>query len=257
MFRRIRIAVLLLILIIVALNTWTDSLYTTQWKAPMVVALFPINADGRAATEQYIAKLSQQDFVALEDFFQTESTEYGIKLDRPLRFMLAPKLNSVPPALPHEPNVLQVMFWSLQLRWWAWHVPPKPPGPTPRIRLFLSYYDPATSPVLNHSTGLQKGLLGIAHLFAHTSMAGSNNVVIAHEVLHTVGATDKYNMGSDQPLFPAGFAEPELTPRYPQRLAELMAGRVPLTVNTARIPESLQEVLIGPATAAEIGWTKK
>jgi hypothetical protein len=30
MFRRIRIAILLSILAIVALNTWTDSLYTTK-----------------------------------------------------------------------------------------------------------------------------------------------------------------------------------------------------------------------------------
>jgi hypothetical protein len=92
-------------------------------------------------------------------------------------------------------------------------------------------------------------------LFADPRMAGSNDVVIAHELLHTLGATDKYEATSNQPRYPDGFAEPALEPRYPQRYAELMAGRIPLAANKARIPNSLQEVLIGPATAAEIGWT--
>jgi hypothetical protein len=257
MFRRIRIGLLLLILVVVGLNTWTDRLYTTQWNAPMTVALYPINADGSTATEQYIAHLSQKDFEPLEEFFQAEIVAAGIQLDRPLQFTLAPSLDSMPPTVARNASVLSIMLWSLQLRWWAWRVPPKAPGPTPRIRLFLPYYDPAQTTVLTHSTGLQKGLIGIAQLFARKDMAGSNNVVIAHELLHTLGATDKYDLSNNLPRYPDGYAEPDLVPRYPQRYAELMAGRVPLNASEARIPLSLQEVLIGPATAAEIGWAKK
>jgi hypothetical protein len=256
MFRRIRIGVMLLILVIVALNAWTDRAHTTQWNAPMTVALFPINADGQAATEQYIAGLRQQDFAVLEAFFQTEIAEAGIELERPLRFTVTPPLKSVPPMISSDSNVLQIMLWSLRLRWWAWRTP-KAPGPTPRIRLFLPFYDPQQTPTLNHSTGLQKGLIGIAQLFADARMAGTNQVVIAHELLHTLGATDKYEAGSNLPCYPEGFAEPALKPRYPQRFAELMAGRIPLSTDTARIPISLDEVLIGTATATEIGWTKK
>jgi hypothetical protein len=223
----------------------------------MTVALYPINADGRAATEQYIASLTAQDFVALEEFFQTEITEAGIKLERPLRFTLTPPLKSVPPTISRNANVLQIMLWSLRLRWWAWRVPPKAPGPTPRIRLFLTYYDPTHTAVLSESTGLQKGLMGIAQLFADKEMVGPNQVVTAHELLHTLGATDKYEADSNLPRYPEGFAEPALEPRYPQRFAELMAGRIPLAADDARIPNSLKEVLVGPATASEIGWTKK
>jgi hypothetical protein len=257
MFRRIRIGVLLLVLLIVVLNTWTDRLYTRQWKAPMIVALYPINADGRAETAQYVASLSKQDFAPLEAFFQTAITRAGIKLDRPFHFTLSPPLNSVPPTISRNANVLQIMLWSLQLRWWAWRVPPTAPGPTPRIRLFLSYYDPTHTAVLSESTGLQKGLIGIAQLFADKDMLGPNQIVIAHELLHTLGATDKYDPRNDQPLYPNGFAEPDLEPLYPQRFAELMAGRVPLAANKARIPDSLLEVIVGPATAAEIGWTRE
>jgi hypothetical protein len=257
MFRRIRIGILLLILVVVGLNTLTDSVYTTQWTAPMTIALFPINADGSPVTERYIERLTEQDFASLESFFQTESAEYGIALDRPLRFTLAPPLRSSPPAMSDRPNVLQIMLWSLRMRWWAWRVPQKPPEPTPRIRIFLEYHDPARVAVLNHSTGLKKGLIGVAHLFAVAQANGSNHTVIAHELLHTLGATDKYDPATTQPLFPDGVAEPDLQPRYPQRFAELMAGRISLSATEARIPDSLQEVVVGPATAAEIGWTKE
>jgi hypothetical protein len=257
MFRRIRIALLLLILVVVVLNTWTDSIYTTQWNAPMTVALFPINADGSAVTEQFIAQLTQQDFAPLETFFQTASAEFGIKLDRPLRFTLAPPLRSIPPQMPDRPSALQAMLWTLQMRWWAWHTPPKPPGPTPRIRLFLTYHDPARTAVLDHSTGLQRGLIGVAQLFATAEMSGSNHTVIAHELLHTLGATDKYDPATNQPVYPVGIAEPLLEPRYPQSFAELMAGRIALSPTEARIPENLQQVVVGPATAVEIGWQKQ
>jgi hypothetical protein len=256
MFRRIRITVLLLILAVVALNTVSDSINTTRWNAPITVALFPINADGSEATERYLASLSPAVFAPLEEFFQDEANHYGIKLDRPMRFTVAPQIQSKPPTPPVNANALQAMYWSLQLRWWAWRVPPKVPGPTPRIRLFLLFHDPARTSVLEHSTGLKKGLIGAVQLFADTRMTGSNLTVIAHELLHTLGATDKYDSASALPKFPDGYAKPDSQPRYPQQFAELMAGRIPLSPTEAKIPETLQEVLIGPATAAEIGWQK-
>lgn len=254
MFRRIRIAILLLILIVVALNTWTDSLYATSWKAPMVVALFPINADGSAAADRYIAELTREDFAPLEEFFAAEAKAYGLALDRPLSFTLAPRLFSMPPPLPRERSGISVMIWSLKFRWWAWRTPPKPPGPTPRIRLFLAYHAGDRNTVLEHSTGLKKGLLGIVHLFADRKMDGANLTVIAHELLHTVGATDKYDPATTLPTYPDGYAEPDAQPRLPQRFAELMAGRIPISDTDARIPASLSQVVIGKRTASEIGW---
>lgn len=256
MFRRLRIAILLIILAIAALTTWTDSLYTRNWKGPLVVALYPINGDGSAAADRYIEKLTPDDSNALQDFFQREAEHFGIKLDRPLRFTLAPRLNALPPLPPGRGNTLQIIGWSLRLRWWAWQTPPKPPGPTPRIKMFLLYHDPARIHALEHSTGLSKGLIGIAQLFADTRMNGSNNVVIAHELLHTLSATDKYDLETTLPMYPQGFAEPDAQPRYPQRYAELMAGRIAISPNTAKIPESLDEVVIGDATANEIGWSR-
>jgi hypothetical protein len=77
---------------------------------------------------------------------------------------------------------------------------------------------------------------------------------MAHELLHTLGSTDKYALGTNLPLYPHGFADPAAEPRYPQTKAELMAGRIPLDARTATIPRDLEQTLIGPITATEIGW---
>jgi hypothetical protein len=94
----------------------------------------------------------------------------------------------------------------------------------------------------------------VVNAFATDAQAGPNNVIIAHEMLHTLGANDKYDPSTNYPLQPLGFAEPELAPLFPQRFAEIMGGRVPISPGDARIPDSLDEVLIGAATALEIRW---
>src|SRR6185437_4623598 len=125
----------------------------------------------------------------------------------------------------------------------------------PRIRLFLLFHDPRRLPELPDSHGMQKGLVGVVHVFADRALAGSNDVVIAHELLHTLGATDKYALDSGIPIYPQGFANPEANPLYPQAQAEIMAGRRPLSPTELEMPSSLRDVVVGPATAAEIRWT--
>ena len=142
-------------------------------------------------------------------------------------------------------------------RYWAWSVPDHGSGPKPDVQLFILYYDPATSSTLPHSIGVQKGLFGIVNAFADRRMEGSNDTVIAHELLHTLGAIDKYSLNTNQPLHPVGFADPDRVPIYPQTHAELMGGRIPLSPSESDIPASLRQVVIGPLTAREIGWTRE
>lgn len=256
MARQLRILLLLLVLLGVAAGAWIERASIASWKTPVLVALSPINADGSPVADDYIAALQAKDLQAVADFFEEQRAEYNLPLATPIHVMLTPPVRELPPALTDRPNVLQIMWWSLRLRAWARFSAPRPPGPTPRIRLFLLYHDPASSPTLRHSIGLQKGLVGVVNLFADKNMAGSNNVVIAHELLHTLGATDKYDMADNSPLYPIGYAEPDRNPLLPQAFAEVMAGRIPISETDARTPESLAQVVIGPATAAEIGWEK-
>lgn len=256
MWRRLRIAVLLLILLFVALNTYFDRVYSTDWNIPLRVAAFAINADGSEVTQRYIRQQSTDTFQPIETFFEQKAKDYGLQMERPIRLTPAPPLSQQPPELARDPGVLSAALWSLRMRFWAWRVD-APPGPAPDIKLFVLYHDPAISPSIPHSLGVQKGLFAVAHVFADASMQGSNDTVIAHELLHTLGATDKYDLRTNQPTQPDGYAEPDRQPLYPQAFAELMGGRVPVSSTEATTPESLEQVIVGAKTASEIGWSKR
>ncbi|MDE2586582.1 MAG: hypothetical protein KGN39_14390, partial [Betaproteobacteria bacterium] len=166
-----------------------------------------------------------------------------------------PEISAPPPLRPLAGNGLDALLWSLKLRYWAWSRTPES-HPKPQVRLYLLYHDPAIAPRVPHSSGLEKGLLGVVHLFATPKQAGQNNVVTAHELLHTLGATDKYDPATTLPRHPDGYANPSQTPLLPQDAAELMAGRIPISPTLAEIPVSLKQAMVGPASAREIGWLK-
>lgn len=257
MWRQLRIAILLLILLFVALNTYFDRVYSTDWDNALRVAVFPVNADGSDVAGRYILTLQPDYFASLEDFFGEEARQYGVTLERPIRFTLAAQLRELPPLIKPRASRLSIVSWSLRMRYWAWRVPKNPPGASPDIKLFVLYHDPDRSPTLPHSVGLQKGLFGIVNAFADRGMQGSNDMVLAHELLHTLGATDKYRFSDNQPMLPDGYAEPQREPLYPQSFAELMGGRIPLTADRSETPEELDQVVVGRKTAAEIGWTRQ
>jgi hypothetical protein len=256
-WKTIRITVLLIVLVVVAGRTWLDRVETQSWTSPLWVGIYPLNADGSPVAERYIAGLVPQDFDNIATFFEREAHRFGVTVDEPIHIELYPEGKQLPPQLEREAGLLGVMWWSLKMRWFALHASAVP-GRTPaRTRIFVLYHDPRTLQVVPDSHGLQKGLIGTVHAFATQSMAGSNNIVIAHELLHTLGATDKYDLQTGAPLFPSGFGDPQQQPRYPQPTAEIMAGRRALSATDFEMPASLRDVVVGPATAAEIRWTHR
>jgi hypothetical protein len=257
MWRKLRILILLLILGIAAFTTWRDRTTTTDWNRTLWIGVFPINAEGDALTAAYIAKLDSARVADIESFLNREARRYGIELDRPVRVELYPQVTEKPPALERDANVLARMWWSLRMRLYARRAGQAPGRASPTIRVFVLFHDPAYTQSVPHSVGLQKGLVGVVHAFADASMTRTNNVVIAHEVLHTLGATDKYDPGSGAPIYPAGYADPDREPRFPQERTEIMAGRRAVDAHTFEMPEALSTVDVGPVTAREIRWTKR
>lgn len=255
MWRKVRIAVLLLVLATVALGAWRAQRRATSWVNTLHVTIYPINADGREATAHYIARLSPQDFAPIADWLSAEARRHGVTTLQPLAIALAPPRTSLPPQPPRTPSTWQAVVWSLQMRYWAWRND-NAPGPRPDVRLFVQFHDPAVQTSVQHSVGLEKGLIGLANVFASRAEQGSNLMVIAHEMLHTVGATDKYDPATLLPRFPEGYADPGRQPALPQSAAEIMGGRIPRTPEHADIPVSLRYVRVGPKTAAEIGWLR-
>jgi hypothetical protein len=252
-FKLLRILILLLVLLIVALTTWQDRYRSTRWREPLYVAIYPIAADDSPVTLRYVSALDADRFKPIDQFFIREAARHGLHEPEPVKTRLRSELHDRPPQRAPGAGLLATAWWSLKLRYWAWRASGHVNEPED-IRMFVLYHDPALTPQVPHSLGLTKGLIGVVYAFATPDMDGENAVVIAHELLHTVGASDKYLPGSDAPRFPDGYGDPNQVPLYPQRFAEIMAGRLMLSANRWQQAASLDEVLIGPATALEIRW---
>jgi hypothetical protein len=256
MWRKLRIAILLFILAVAVYSNWYDRLSTTDWDETLWIGIFPVNADDGEVGARYIASLSAQDLADVEAFINEEAHRYGVRIGRPVRVDLYPPVDEKPPQHDVDGSMLATMWWSLKVRLYARRNSHPPGLPPPQIRIFVMFHDPNFTRSVPHSVGLQRGLVGVVHAYAELEMMSANNVVIAHEILHTLGATDKYDAATLAPLYPAGFAEPDLDPRFPQELTEIMAGRHSLDEQTFEMPASLDEVVVGTTTAREIRWRR-
>lgn len=252
--KKIRVVLLLLVLAFVATNSWLTKLRATDWKSTLWLVVYPINGDGSIKTAAYIDGLDEDNFTDIESFMSEEIARYGLTVERPIEVKLSAEVTQHPPAPPRNGSTLDIILWSLKMRYWAYQEDNfEGPGD---MQMFVIYHDPDTHDRLEHSFGLEKGMQGVANAFAEKRMARKNNLVIAHEMLHLLGASDKYDLASNQPLYPHGYAEPELQPLYPQAFAEIMGGRIPHSDNTAGMPKNLTYTLVGEQTASEINWVE-
>lgn len=254
MWKKFRIAILLLILAIVGIRSWQEQA-DLNWKNSFYVAVYPVNAENSPVVAQYINNLQVNDFEPASQYLNAEAKRYGIDLYRPVNIVLGKSALQLPPAPPTDGNALKVILWSLKLRYFAWRNAQNF-RVKPQIQLYLLYYNPVTDRSLSHSTALQKGRVGRINLFGEKSYNDQNLVILSHELLHTLGASDKYDFANNMPIFPDGYANPQQQPLYPQTQAELMGGRIALTEQKAVIPKNLAQTIIGQKTAQEIGWLK-
>lgn len=253
MWKTLRIAVLLLVLAFVALYSWADRRRMAEWDDTVWIAIFPLNGDGAAATDRYIAGLERDQFVDIERFFAREAEAFGVALERPVHVELYPPIEALPPLLGPDTGLLGRVLWSLRMRAFSWR---HAGDALADIRVFVLYHDPAQVEAVPHSLGLQKGLLGVVYAYADPSADATNSLVVAHEALHALGATDKYDPATTLPLYPDGYGEPDSDPRHPQDFAEIMAGRIAVAPEAAEIPAGLGQAVIGVRTAEEIGWLR-
>ena len=252
-FRQFRIATLLTLLISIAVLTWWESWSVTQWSRPLAVVIYPIAGSTDAKVAARLASLDAAQFAEIGDFIATQSARYRSAAVPKPEIVLGNIVEELPPsATPGAHSAWDNLLLSLKLRYFAFRNAPFWEN-IGRIRLFVIYHAGQDGTPLQHSLGLQKGLFGVVHVFADQNRQTQNNVVIAHELMHTLGASDKYDADLN-PIWPQGFAEPEDAPRYPQHYAEIMGGRIPMSPAQSRIPPSLARCVIGYKTASEINW---
>ncbi len=252
-FATIRITLLLAFLVVAGLVSAHQHIYTRNWNQTLNVTVFPLNADGYLATDRYIRRLSDGSFASINSWGEREAKRHDLALAVPFDVKLGEQIKKLPPAFPDNPNTVDVVLWGLRFRWWAFRNTPDDNQGVNRVRMFVMFQEGEDNKPLAHSLGMQKGLMGLVYAYAQPSQTAQNNVVIAHELLHTVGAIDKYeNYGN--PAFPFGYANPDRRPLYPQRVAEIMAGRIPTSQYTSYMAESLRSVVINDYTASDINW---
>jgi hypothetical protein len=255
-FRNVRIAILLAILCGVALTTWREKRQIASWKEPLLVGVYPVAGESSDVVREYVAAVSAESFAGLEPFFQREAARFEIAASPAVLVEVGPEVKELPPP-PPEPSdrtMTSVALWSLRLRWWNWRAASKYGLGPADVRLFAIYHAPIAGRTLEHSIGLERVRVGVAHLFASKEEDRTNEVVVAHELLHLVGASDKYD-ARGQPVHPEGYGAPNASPLHPQEIAEIMAGRLAISANEAKIPPSLDQCVVGPRTAQEIGWS--
>ncbi|MBT5231809.1 MAG: hypothetical protein HOM11_16215 [Methylococcales bacterium] len=98
--KKIRVTILLIILAVVGLNTVLSKARSTDWDQPLWVIIYPINADGSAASKRYIRNLTEDHFNSIEQMMSKEAKRYQLRTDQPVSVKLASEIQELPPAPP-------------------------------------------------------------------------------------------------------------------------------------------------------------
>ncbi len=255
-WKTLRVIILLIIFLVIYQQTSLQKRLTQSWNTPLEVIIFPINADGSKASEKYIRNLEDRSLTDMNNFLSKQSQVHGLWTDNPVDFKLDKTVTDLPPIRPKQRSILKNIIWSLKFRSWSRQHKRKN-SDIAEIKIYLLLHDPQTHPRLPHSAGLQKGLIGVVYAYAHSEYKTQNNIITVHELLHTLGATDKYDLATGEPLFPDGYADANKTPLFPQLNTELMGGRRAISETQSEMPRSFSNVVIGNKTAIEIGWIKE
>ncbi len=252
MAKKLRIIFLLVVLFVVGVEALLVKNRSTSWDRTLWVHIYAVNGDGSSASESYIQALQLEDFQPVEAFINAEAKRWGLPIPA-IDILYGGVLAEGPPEPPVDGSLLHNVWWSLVFRYWAMLQSWESDNSFSDIDLYVNFHNIKTNPRLRDSVGLQGGMIGIINGFAAENYRGSNHLVVAHELFHTLGALDRY--GPDTlPVFPEGYAEPAKSPLYPQEFAEVMGGRIPMSSSSAEMPVSLQQVKVGELTAREINW---
>ncbi|NUP11425.1 MAG: hypothetical protein HOW73_35720 [Polyangiaceae bacterium] len=241
----------------VALYAWLDIRRRrdrNEWTRTLDVAVVFVVREpvSETAVEQAKARTT-----ALADHLKTEMIRYrpGYK---PFQFHpFGPVFETDAPPKAGEPGIVSDTRFAYE----SWRYTSKVDD---LAGLKARYYDARIYVVLTPPTNQQRkqiegaseqgGRIGIVEVELDDTMVDFALFVVAHELFHTLGASDKYD-ASARVLVPDGLAEPDLVPMYPQRYVELMARHRPVDPVVTKPPKSIDELRVGPATAREIGWS--
>jgi hypothetical protein len=258
-FYRFRVATLLLILLGVLLYAGKDIRQRrarNEWMRSLEVAIVLVRLGNPPAAAAGAIKARVP---ALATRLGDEMRRYQPVAPRPFLFQAFGPVTAdgPPPATPGpEAGLSGAARYTYDL-WRYLHDLDAQAGLSPRdfdARIYVIMRPPGSEQNAIEGMGEQGGRVGIVELQIDDGMADFALFVAAHELFHTLGASDKYNPDGSV-MIPGGLADPTAQPRYPQSYAELMARHRPTDATHSVPPASLDDLAIGPVTAREIGWS--
>jgi hypothetical protein len=259
-FFYVRVGVLLAILAGVLLWGWRDvrsRRARNDWDHTLTVAILLVRLE--PIDDVAVAALRKQ-LPALEDRLSAELARYRPGAPHPFRFELKdPVDGSAPPPAPASDGPVDLAKYAYALDSYVGDVDKRAglDASLYDVRIYVSLRKPRQAEVtLAEGRSQQGGRIGIVEVELDTDAEGAHLplVVVAHELMHTLGATDKYD-ASGRTIVPLGLAEPDRVPVFPQRYAEIMARNRPISATVEKVPESFAQIAVGPVTAREIGWS--
>lgn len=257
LFFRIRVAVLLFVLFVVVLYAIRDIRSRgarKDWDHTLDVAIVLLR-DGNvdpAALESV-----RERAPALADRLNAEMRRYRTVGPPPFRFHVKGPIDGVrPPPAAAGDGVVDLAKGSAALATWLGEVDPRagvvPDHYDTRIYVTVRPGDPRSRSMFEGMSE-ENGRVGLVSVELDATMVDTTLFVVAHELMHTLGATDRYD-ASGHTLIPAGLPEPDRSPLYPQRFAEVMARNRVVAAGREVVPETIGELAVGSDTAKEIGW---
>ena len=257
-FFRARVSVLLAVLACVLLWAGADCYQRrarTTWRRPLNVALVLVE---RGPVGVSTTGLFGDRARTLERRLASEYKRHTDRDFSPFSFAIKGPIRDKQPPPSVEPGALALLRFTYAL--WSWTEEIDARAQIQRgdydARIYLVMKPGAPgSVVFAEGEGEYGGRVGVAQVDVARDSIDFPLFVAAHELMHTLGASDKYD-SSGNAIYPDGFAEPYHAPLYPQRGAEIMARDLPLSPTSARPPDTLDELFVGNTTAAEIGWRR-
>lgn len=257
LFKLVRITVLLSVLFVIVVGTWMTEKQMSAWDRPILVTVYPIAADDNPASLKFAKSIDAGSFREVNRFFGKQSQPYGFSVTPAFRFQVAEPSTDRPPPVPEQFNTAAIAWWSLRMRWWTWTKALGDGLIDSDIQMFMMLHSLDGRAGVGISVGMRKGRYAVVKAYANEASRATNLVVFTHEMLHVLGATDKYVLSTGDPIYPDGFADPNKRPLFPQTRAEIMGGSIPLNAYSSSMPESLDQCKIGRLTAEEIGFFEK
>lgn len=257
---RIRVGVLLAVLVGVVLWAVHDQRSRrgrNDWDHTLEIALVLVEA---APVPPDAVDAVRARVPALEERLTSELRRRRADAPRPFRFVVKGSVAATSPVpTAASDGVIDLAKHAYALGAWARDVDARAGVDASAYdsRVYLVVRPPASAERQEvEGESEQGGRIGTVAVELDASMADFVLFVAAHELFHTLGASDAYD-ATGLARVPEGLPEPERQPLYPQRFAEVMARNLVLAPGDERPPESLDELAVGPTTAHAIGWTSQ